>query len=105
MGDLSGGNQQKVVFGKWLAPRPKLLLLDEPTNGVDVGARQDIYRIVREIAKEGTAVVVVSSDLSELQLLCDRISIVANGSIKKSVSRAAICDEEHLHHMVQELSA
>ena len=103
--DLSGGNQQKVVFGKWLAPRPKLLLLDEPTNGVDVGARQDIYRIVREIAKQGTAVVVVSSDLSELQLLCDRISIVANGSVKNSVSRDAIRDEEHLHHMVQELSA
>ncbi len=100
--NLSGGNQQKVVFGKWLAPRPTVLLLDEPTNGVDVGARADIYGIIRQAAQQGTAVVVVSSDLSELQLLCDRIGIVANGRVINSVQRSAIKNEEHLHHMVQE---
>ena len=90
------------MFGKWLSPRPAVLLLDEPTNGVDVGARADIYGIIRQLAQQGTAVVVVSSDLAELQLLCDRICIVANGRIIDSVRRSAIRNEEHLHHMVQE---
>ena len=100
--NLSGGNQQKVVFGKWLSPRPVILLLDEPTNGVDVGARGDIYGIIRQVAQQGAAVVVVSSDLAELQLLCDRIAIVAKGQVVNSVARSAIRNEEHLHHLVQE---
>ena len=100
--NLSGGNQQKVVFGKWLAPRPKLLLLDEPTIGVDVGARGDIYGVIRQVAQQGTAAVVVSSDLSELLLLCDRIGIVAHGRVVKTVQRSEIRNEEDLHHMVQE---
>jgi ribose transport system ATP-binding protein len=99
---LSGGNQQKVVFGKWLAPRPKLLLLDEPTTGVDVGAREDIYGVIRTIAQEGTSIVVVSSDLGELLLLCDRFAIVANGKITRLVEASEILDEGHLHHLVQE---
>lgn len=99
--NLSGGNQQKVVFGKWLDPRPAVVLLDEPTNGVDVGARADIYGIIREAARQGTAIVVVSSDLSELELLCDRVAIVADGRVIDSVERSAIKGEEHLQHMVQ----
>jgi ribose transport system ATP-binding protein len=100
--NLSGGNQQKVVFGKWLAPRPKLLLLDEPTNGVDVGARAELYDIIRNVAAEGSGVVVVSSDFSELELLCDRVAVVANGRVVNIVGRSQIRNEEHLHHMVQE---
>ena len=103
--NLSGGNQQKVVFGKWLAPRPLLLLLDEPTIGVDVGAREDIYGVIRSIAQQGTSVVVVSSDLGELLLLCDRFAIVVNGSIAKQVEASEIVDEEQLHHLVQEAIA
>jgi ribose transport system ATP-binding protein len=100
--ELSGGNQQKVVFGKWIAPRPVLLLLDEPTIGVDVGAREDIYRIIRDVAAKGASVIVVSSDLSELLLLCDRIGIVANGRIADTLPCEAIKNEEQLHHLIQE---
>jgi ribose transport system ATP-binding protein len=98
---LSGGNQQKVVFAKWNYPRPKVLLLDEPTVGVDVGAREEIYGVVRDAARAGTGVVVVSSDLDELLRLCDRISIVVDGSIERTVERAQIRHAEELHHLIQ----
>jgi len=98
---LSGGNQQKVVFAKWNHPRPSVLLLDEPTVGVDVGAREEIYGVVRDAANAGTGVVVVSSDLDELLRLCDRISIVADGSIVRTVERAELRHAEELHHLIQ----
>ncbi|MFM0643610.1 sugar ABC transporter ATP-binding protein [Paraburkholderia bryophila] len=98
---LSGGNQQKVVFAKWNHPRPKLLLLDEPTVGVDVGAREEIYGVVHDAAQAGTGVLVVSSDLDELLRLCDRISIVADGRIVKTVARAELANAEALHHLIQ----
>ncbi|WP_277183071.1 sugar ABC transporter ATP-binding protein [Caballeronia sp. BR00000012568055] len=98
---LSGGNQQKVVFAKWNHPRPKVLLLDEPTVGVDVGAREEIYGVVRDAAREGTGVVVVSSDLDELLRLCDRISIVVDGSIVRTLERSEISHAEALHHLIQ----
>jgi ribose transport system ATP-binding protein len=98
---LSGGNQQKVVFAKWNHPRPKLLLLDEPTVGVDVGAREEIYGVVHDAAQAGTGVLVVSSDLDELLRLCDRISIVADGCIVKTVERAELANAEALHHLIQ----
>jgi ribose transport system ATP-binding protein len=100
--NLSGGNQQKVVFGKWLEPLPKLLLLDEPTVGVDVGARDEIYGIIRRIAQSGSAVVVISSDLVELQLLCDNIAVVSDGRIVTTVHQSEVEGEESLHHLVQE---
>ncbi|NJC67478.1 sugar ABC transporter ATP-binding protein [Planosporangium flavigriseum] len=102
VGNLSGGNQQKVVFGKWRDPTPKLLLLDEPTVGVDVGAREEIYGVIRRAAQGSTAVLVASSDLVELLLLCHRISIVVDGRIVKTVSRAELGNEEDLHHLIQE---
>ncbi len=76
---LSGGNQQKIVFGKWRHPTPDLLLLDEPTVGVDVGAREQIYALVHRAAEQGSAVLVVSSDLGELAMLCDSVVVVAKG--------------------------
>ncbi len=76
---LSGGNQQKVVIGKWLATRPRVLLLDEPTRGIDVGAKQEIYDLVRALAGEGLAIVMVSSELPELLLLADRILVMSEG--------------------------
>ncbi|NYH26863.1 sugar ABC transporter ATP-binding protein [Paraburkholderia bryophila] len=98
---LSGGNQQKVVFAKWNHPRPKLLLLDEPTVGVDVGAREEIYGVVHDAAQAGTGVLIVSSDLDELLRLCDRISIVADGRIVKTLARAELANAEALHHLIQ----
>ena len=100
--NLSGGNQQKVVFAKWHRPRPRVLLLDEPTVGVDVGAREEIYGLVREAARSGTAVLVVSSDLAELLRLCHRISIVADGAIATTVERDALAGTEALHHLIQQ---
>ena len=76
---LSGGNQQKVVIGKWLATRPRVLLLDEPTRGIDVGAKQEIYDLVLALAGEGLAIVLVSSELPELLLLADRILVMSEG--------------------------
>ncbi len=99
--NLSGGNQQKVVFAKWSHPRPRVLLLDEPTVGVDVGAREEIYTLVRDAAKAGTGILMVSSDLGELLLLCDRISVVVDGRIIRTFNRGELGDAEELHHLIQ----
>jgi ribose transport system ATP-binding protein len=100
--DLSGGNQQKIVFAKWRDPVPRLLLLDEPTVGVDVGAREEIYDVLRTTVESGSAALVVSSDLVELLLLCHRISIVVDGCVVSTLSRLEIENEEHLHYLIQE---
>jgi ribose transport system ATP-binding protein len=76
---LSGGNQQKVVIGKWLATEPRILLLDEPTRGIDIGAKQDIYRLIFDLAAQGLGVVVVTSEMPELLLLSDRILVMSEG--------------------------
>jgi rhamnose transport system ATP-binding protein len=80
-GSLSGGNQQKVSVARWLATRPKLLILDEPTQGVDVGAKGEIHRIVRELAKEGLAVLMISSDLPEIIGMSDRVGVMREGRL------------------------
>ncbi|WP_136626122.1 sugar ABC transporter ATP-binding protein [Bradyrhizobium macuxiense] len=98
---LSGGNQQKVVFGKWNDPRPRVLLLDEPTVGVDVGAREEIYGVIRHAVRDGTGVLVVSSDLVELIELCDRISVIVDGRVARTLLRGEIDDAEELHHLLQ----
>jgi ribose transport system ATP-binding protein len=99
--NLSGGNQQKVVFGKWNEPRPRVLLLDEPTVGVDVGAREEIYGVIRAAAAAGSGVLLVSSDLSELLQLCDRISIVVDGQVTRTIARSEFGSAEDLHHLIQ----
>ncbi len=90
---LSGGNQQKVVIGKWLATGPRVLLLDEPTRGIDVGAKQEIYALVRALAGEGLAILMVSSELPELLLLADRILVMAQGRKTGELARAAASEE------------
>ncbi|MEQ1953391.1 sugar ABC transporter ATP-binding protein [Mesorhizobium sp. CN2-181] len=96
-GTLSGGNQQKVVIGKWLATRPRILLLDEPTRGIDVGAKREIYDLVFRLAREeGLAIVVVSSELPELLLLSDRILVMAEGRQTGTMSRAEASEERFM---------
>ena len=90
---LSGGNQQKVVLAKWLAKQPRLLLIDEPTHGVDVGAREEIYRVIDDLAKAGTAVIVVSSYLPEVLRISDRILVMRDGRIALEVDRAGAGEE------------
>lgn len=84
---LSGGNQQKVVFGKWLMKDPKILILDEPTRGVDVGAKLEIYNIICEMASRGLAVLMVSSEMEELIGVCDRILVMKRGVLSGEVVR------------------
>jgi ribose transport system ATP-binding protein/rhamnose transport system ATP-binding protein len=90
VGRLSGGNQQKVVIGRWLARRPKVMILDEPTRGVDVGARAEIHRLVRRLAAEGMAVLAISSEPEELPDLCDRVLVMAEGRIVKELDGAEV---------------
>jgi ribose transport system ATP-binding protein len=92
-GTLSGGNQQKVVIGKWLATRPRVLLLDEPTRGIDVGAKQEIYELIFGLAGQGLAIVLVSSELPELLLLADRILVVSEGRPRGMLSRDTASEE------------
>ena len=80
-GSLSGGNQQKVSVSRWLATKPKLLILDEPTQGVDVGAKSEIHKIIRGLAKEGLAVLMISSDLPEVLGMSDRIAVMRGGTV------------------------
>jgi ABC-type sugar transport system ATPase subunit len=84
---LSGGNQQKVVLGKWLATEPKVLMLDEPTRGVDVGAKAEIYKLLDDAAKRGLGILVSSSEIPELQILCDRIIVMFRGRAVVSLTR------------------
>jgi rhamnose transport system ATP-binding protein len=87
--NLSGGNQQKVVLARQLVERPRILLLEEPTQGVDVGAKDEIHRIILELADGGGAVLVISSDLPEVQQLADRILVVRGGSITAEFTRGS----------------
>ena len=85
---LSGGNQQKVVLAKWLGTYPHVLILDEPTRGVDVGAKFEIYRIIRQLAAEGTAILLISSELPELLGLSDRIVVMHEGRVNATLAPA-----------------
>ena len=87
MSQLSGGNQQKVVVGKWLALSPKVLLLNDPTKGVDVGTRQNLYAIISQLTEKGTSVILYASDTEELIDNCDRVLIVFEGRIVKELDR------------------
>ena len=93
---LSGGNQQKLSLGKWLATKPRVLLLDEPTRGVDVGAKAEVYRLIRQLAREGMATLVISSDLPEILALSDRILVMREGRIAGEVPRMGATEEKIL---------
>lgn len=90
---LSGGNQQKVVLGKWLSMMPKILLLDEPTRGIDVGAKQEIYQLMEKLAKEGLAVLFVSSEMEEIMGMSDRTIVMHEGRITGELQRSELSEE------------
>ncbi|MDO4323988.1 MAG: sugar ABC transporter ATP-binding protein [Lachnospiraceae bacterium] len=91
--NLSGGNQQKVVLAKWLVTNPKILILDEPTRGIDVGAKQEIYKLIYEIVKSGVGIILISSEMPEVMNLCDRIYILREGQLKGELQREEVTDQ------------
>jgi rhamnose transport system ATP-binding protein len=93
VGNLSGGNQQKVALARWLATRPALLVLDEPTQGVDVGAKAEIHRLMVELAEQGLAILMISSELPEILGMSDRIAVMRGGTIVGTLEREA-ADQE-----------
>jgi putative multiple sugar transport system ATP-binding protein len=98
-GKLSGGNQQKVVLSKWIFAGPDVLILDEPTRGIDVGAKYEIYGIINELAAQGKAVIVISSELPEVIGLSDRIYTISEGRITGEVPREQATQESLMHLM------
>ncbi len=93
VGNLSGGNQQKVVLGKWLALKPRVLLMDEPTRGIDVGAKQEIYQLMDELAGQGIAVLFVSSEMEEIIGMSDRVIVMHEGRITGQLTREELSEE------------
>ena len=91
---LSGGNQQKVIFGRWILTQPDVLLLDEPTRGIDVGAKYEIYQLIQDLAKQGKAVVMVSSEMPELLGVCNRIVVMSGGRVAGEVDADNTTQEE-----------
>jgi ribose transport system ATP-binding protein len=98
---LSGGNQQKVVIAKWLGTEPEVLIMDEPTAGVDIGTKTEILTMIRNLAEEGKAVIVISSEYAELLAVSDRVLILRDGTVHQELARQDIADEEFLQHAVQ----
>lgn len=101
IGLLSGGNQQKIVIAKWINSKPKVMMLDEPTAGVDIGAKGEIINIIRAYADEGHGVLFVSSELTEMMAICDRIITIYDGRITGEMSRRDIKTEEKLQNAIQ----
>jgi ribose transport system ATP-binding protein len=91
--NLSGGNQQKVVLAKWLSLNPKVLIFDEPTRGIDVGAKAEIYQLMRRLAESGVAIIMISSDMEEILGESDRVAVMHEGAITGILERNQ-CSEE-----------
>ena len=96
MGSLSGGNQQKVVIGRWLLTQPEILMMDEPTRGIDVGAKYEIYQLILDLAKKGKGVIMISSEMPELLGTTDRILVMSNGRVAGIVNTKETTQNEIL---------
>ncbi|MGY0691444.1 multiple monosaccharide ABC transporter ATP-binding protein [Virgibacillus sp. FSP13] len=99
--NLSGGNQQKVVLGKWIFTDPEILILDEPTRGIDVGAKFEIYKVINELAEQGKSIIMISSELPELIGMCDRIYTLSEGRITGEIDRSEANQEILMTYMTQ----
>lgn len=91
---LSGGNQQKVLLAKWILLDPKVLIIDEPTRGVDIGAKSDIYAILRRLAAQGMAIIIVSSEIPEIMGVCDTIYVMKEGQVTAKLSAQDATEEK-----------
>ncbi|MGS5140830.1 ATP-binding cassette domain-containing protein, partial [Escherichia coli] len=96
IGSLSGGNQQKVIIGRWLLTQPEILMLDEPTRGIDVGAKFEIYQLIAELAKKGKGIIIISSEMPELLGITDRILVMSNGLVSGIVDTKTTTQNEIL---------
>ena len=94
--NLSGGNQQKIVLAKWLATKPLVLMLDEPTRGIDINAKNEIYKLILQLADEGLGIIVVSSELPEILAISDRILVLTEGCLTASFTRSEATEEKIL---------
>ncbi|MDY0091519.1 MAG: sugar ABC transporter ATP-binding protein [Candidatus Vecturithrix sp.] len=103
--NLSGGNQQKVVVGKWLAAKSSVFIMDEPTNGIDVGAKEEIYNLINTLAREGSAILMISSYMTELMGICDRILIMRDGMIVADIERQNFDEEMILSLAIKQTPA
>ncbi|MFC0272826.1 sugar ABC transporter ATP-binding protein [Metabacillus herbersteinensis] len=101
VGQLSGGNQQKVVIGKWLSTKPKILIIDEPTNGIDIGAKTEIHKLLRKLASDGMGVIVISSELPEVLAVSDRILIMRHGRIARELGIEEATQENIMNYALR----
>nr|WP_277911175.1 ATP-binding cassette domain-containing protein [Asaia platycodi] len=100
---FSGGNQQKAILARWMLAETEILLLDEPTRGIDVGAKQEIYRLIRMLAAEGKAIIVVSSELLEIMTVSDRVLVMRTGHVAATLERDALSEETIAHYAAETL--
>ena len=96
-GELSGGNQQKVILARWLATDPEFLILDEPTRGIDVGAKYDIYCLINKMVEDGKSVIMISSEMPELLGMCDRIYVMSEGRLAGEFTAEEATQERIMH--------
>ena len=104
-GSLSGGNQQKVVLAKWLSMRPRVLIFDEPTRGIDIGAKNEIYRLMRELSDQGVGILMISSDMEEIIGVSDRVAVMHEGRIAGLLERGALSERAIMSLAVGRLAA
>lgn len=103
IGTLSGGNQQKVIIGRWVAADTKVFLFDEPTRGIDIGAKSEIYNLIEKLAKSGKAIIVVSSEMTEIIRISDRVLVMREGKITKELSNDMITEENIARFAINDL--
>ncbi len=103
VGNLSGGNQQKVIIARWLATKPAILMLDEPTRGVDVGAKAEIYAIMNDLAKQGVSIIMVSSELPEVINMSDRVLVIGGGTVRGDLDRHEVTQEKIMTYATEEM--
>lgn len=105
IGTLSGGNQQKVIIGRWVAADAKVFLFDEPTRGIDIGAKAEIYNLIERLAQAGKAIVVVSSEMTEILRISDRVLVMREGRITKELSGNDITEENIARFAIKDMDA